>query len=191
MYSSTTEFQRASLTILPTVNYNPPSMGHKIPYLSSLLVTCHQSNRLYGVTTKRIALFVWHIRIGPRTSRKYHFTHMWYALNSINISYKQPKNDILHQKNVEYYLTLFFINRMFIYVLWCLNTYRYNYMCIVAEIPRGERVGSTALPVLMSRSWWTQTLKDFVIRDLESIDHLCINPIRRIGLIYKWSDDSL
>ena len=24
-----------------------------------------------------------------------------------------------------------------------------------------------------------------VIRDLESIDHLCINPIRRIGLILK------
>ena len=24
-----------------------------------------------------------------------------------------------------------------------------------------------------------------VIRDLESIDHLCINPIRRIGLIHK------
>ena len=24
-------------------------MGHKIPYLSSLLVTCHQSSRLYGV----------------------------------------------------------------------------------------------------------------------------------------------
>ena len=24
-----------------------------------------------------------------------------------------------------------------------------------------------------------------VIKDLESIDHLCINPIRRIGLIHK------
>ena len=24
-------------------------MGHKNPYLSSLLVTCHQSSRLYGV----------------------------------------------------------------------------------------------------------------------------------------------
>ena len=49
MYSSTTEYQRASLTILPTENYNPPSMGQKIPYLSSLLVACHQSSRLYGV----------------------------------------------------------------------------------------------------------------------------------------------
>ena len=29
-----------------------------------------------------------------------------------------------------------------------------------------------------------------VIRDLESIDHLCINPIHRIGLIHKWSIDS-
>ena len=29
-----------------------------------------------------------------------------------------------------------------------------------------------------------------VIRDLESIDHLCINPILRIGLIHKWSIDS-
>ena len=29
-----------------------------------------------------------------------------------------------------------------------------------------------------------------VIRDLESIDHLFINPIRRIGLINKWSFDS-
>ena len=29
-----------------------------------------------------------------------------------------------------------------------------------------------------------------VIRDLESIDHLCINPIIRIGLIHKLSVDS-
>ena len=29
-----------------------------------------------------------------------------------------------------------------------------------------------------------------VIRALESIDHLCINPIRRIGLIHMWSIDS-
>ena len=29
-----------------------------------------------------------------------------------------------------------------------------------------------------------------VIRDLESLDHLCINPIRRIGLIHKRSIDS-
>ena len=29
-----------------------------------------------------------------------------------------------------------------------------------------------------------------VIRDLESIDHLCINPILRIGLIHKLSVDS-
>ena len=28
------------------------------------------------------------------------------------------------------------------------------------------------------------------IRDLESIDHLCINPIQRIGLIHKLSIDS-
>ena len=29
-----------------------------------------------------------------------------------------------------------------------------------------------------------------VISDSESIDHLCINPIRRIGLIHKLSIDS-
>ena len=51
MYSFTTEYQRASLTILPTENYNLPFMGHKNLYLSSLLVTCHQSSRLYGVIT--------------------------------------------------------------------------------------------------------------------------------------------
>ena len=28
-----------------------------------------------------------------------------------------------------------------------------------------------------------------IIRDLESIDHLCINPIHRIGLIHKCSID--
>ena len=28
------------------------------------------------------------------------------------------------------------------------------------------------------------------VRDLESIDHLCINTIHRIGLIHKWSIDS-
>ena len=45
-----------SLTILPTENYNLPFMGHKIPYLSSLLVTCHQSSRLsnyYNVSSWR------------------------------------------------------------------------------------------------------------------------------------------
>ena len=49
MYSSKTEYQKASLTILPTEIYNLPFMGHKTPYLSSLLVTCHHSSRLYGV----------------------------------------------------------------------------------------------------------------------------------------------
>ena len=44
-----TEYQRASLTISPSQNYNLPFMGHKILYLSSLLVTCHLSSRLYGV----------------------------------------------------------------------------------------------------------------------------------------------
>ena len=38
-----------SLTILPIENYNQPFIGHKISYLSSLLVTCHLSSRLYGV----------------------------------------------------------------------------------------------------------------------------------------------
>ena len=49
VYSPTTEYQKASLTILPIEIYNLPFMGHKIPYLSSLLVTCHLSSRLYGV----------------------------------------------------------------------------------------------------------------------------------------------
>ena len=49
MYSPTTEYQRASLTILPTANYNLPFMGHKLLYLPSLLVTCHQSSGLYSV----------------------------------------------------------------------------------------------------------------------------------------------
>ena len=39
----------SSLTILPTENYNLPFIGHKIPYLSSLLVSFHQSSRLYDV----------------------------------------------------------------------------------------------------------------------------------------------
>ena len=49
VYLSTIEYQRASLRILPIKNYNLPFMPPKIPYLSSLLVTCHQSSRLYGV----------------------------------------------------------------------------------------------------------------------------------------------
>ena len=48
-YSSTTEFQRPSLIFLPSENYNLHFMGYKNPYLSSLLVTCHQNSRLYGV----------------------------------------------------------------------------------------------------------------------------------------------
>ena len=49
VYLSTIEYQRASLRILPIENYNLPFMRPKIPYLSSLLVTCHKSSRLYGV----------------------------------------------------------------------------------------------------------------------------------------------
>ena len=49
VYLSTIEYQRASLRILPIENYNLPFMRPKIRYLSSLLVTCHQSSRLYGV----------------------------------------------------------------------------------------------------------------------------------------------
>ena len=36
----------------------------------------------------------------------------------------------------------------------------------------------------------TSCLVHNVIRGLQSIDHLCINPIRRIGLIHKRSIDS-
>ena len=49
VYLSIIEYQRAFLRILPIENYNLPFMRPKIPYLSSLLVTCHQSSRLYGV----------------------------------------------------------------------------------------------------------------------------------------------
>ena len=56
VYSPTTEYQRASVTFLPTENNNLPFMGHKIPYLSSLLVTCHLSSRLYGV--QRVMLWL-------------------------------------------------------------------------------------------------------------------------------------
>ena len=54
VYLSTIEYQRASLRILPIKHYNLPFMRPKIPYLSSLLVTCHQSSRLYGVILKAI-----------------------------------------------------------------------------------------------------------------------------------------
>ena len=42
----------------------------------------------------------------------------------------------------------------------------------------GVLIASTILPV-------TPCFVYKVIRDLESIYHLCINPIRRIGLIHK------
>ena len=64
VYSSTTVYQRASLTILPTGNYNLPFMGHKIPYLSSLLVTCHQSSRLYGVF--KLAIYIENLHYSVR-----------------------------------------------------------------------------------------------------------------------------
>ena len=92
VYSSITEYPRASLTILPTGNYNLPFMGHKIPYLSSLLVTCHQSSRLYGVphqlkqkTKKTLSMLdpLWqnsldprmHLDIIPYTVLLVHFVH--------------------------------------------------------------------------------------------------------------------
>ena len=100
---------------------------------------------------------------------------------------------------------------------------------IRAEQGRESRVYShpkILYNVLISWSWWVQTLRIFfssdrlwfawspylcfitvlscqpivtvtscfvykVFRDLESIDHLFINPIRRIGLIHKWSVDSV
>ena len=40
-----------------------------------------------------------------------------------------------------------------------------------------------------SQEWQWRLFVNKVITDLESIDHLCINPIRRIGLIHKWSTD--
>ena len=41
--------------------------------------------------------------------------------------------------------------------------------------------------VLPARSDSDHVFFNKVIRDLEWIDHLCINPILRIGLIPKWS----
>ena len=58
VYSPTIEYQRASLRILPIENYDLPFMRPKIPYLSSLLVTCHQSSRLYGVIMHTSAVLV-------------------------------------------------------------------------------------------------------------------------------------
>ena len=48
----------------------------------------------------------------------------------------------------------------------------------------------TRITVLSAKSDGDVMFVYKVIRDLESIDHLCINPIRRIGLIHKWYIDS-
>ena len=47
------------------------------------------------------------------------------------------------------------------------------------------RVGMFLSTVLPAKSDSNVMLCYKVGRDLESIDHLCINPIRRIGLIHK------
>ena len=56
VYSSTTEYRRASLTILSTKKYNLPFMGHKNPYLSSLSSACFcrisQQSQVYSSTTE-------------------------------------------------------------------------------------------------------------------------------------------
>ena len=49
VYSSTNEYQRASLCDLQTKNYNLSFMRPKMLNLSSLLVICHQRSRLYCV----------------------------------------------------------------------------------------------------------------------------------------------
>ena len=48
-------------------------------------------------------------------------------------------------------------------------------------------VGSAAKHILscQPRVTLTSCFVNKVIRDIESIDHLCINPIHRIGLIHK------
>ena len=46
------------------------------------------------------------------------------------------------------------------------------------------------LPSCQPRVTVTSCFVYKIIRDLESIDHLCIIPIRRIGLIHKLSVDS-
>ena len=46
------------------------------------------------------------------------------------------------------------------------------------------------ITVLPAKSDLTSCFVYKVIRDLESIDHLCINPILQIGLKHKWSIDS-
>ena len=51
---------------------------------------------------------------------------------------------------------------------------------------RAYATDATALPA-KSDSGVMLCLQSY--QDLESIDHLCIYPIRRIGLIHKWSID--
>ena len=83
VYSSTTEYQRASLLFLPTENYNLPFMGHEIPYPSSLLVTCHQSSRLYGVI-----MYVWE-------NFNYLLWNQWSELKIIWQKWSQDHTDCL------------------------------------------------------------------------------------------------
>ena len=45
------------------------------------------------------------------------------------------------------------------------------------------------LPSCQPRVTVTSCFVYKTIRDLKSIEHLCINPIRRIGLIHEWSID--
>ena len=64
-------------------------------------------------------------------------------------------------------------HQFFFYYIW-VSVYSISRSCTV--LPSRVRV----------TSWFVYK----VIRAVEWIDHLCINPIRRIGLIHMWSIDS-
>ena len=81
-------------------------------------------------------------------------------------------------------------------ILWLLS-YWLNIIGVSMPKSRLQRLGgaytcqnATLLMFCQPRVTVTSCFVYIVIRDLESIDHLCINPIHRIGLVHKWSIDS-
>ena len=77
-----------------------------------------------------------------------------------------------------------------VYVCEGAGTKKYPSSALVGSVYEGQRIikkQSNALMVLscQPRVTVTSCYVYTVIRDLQSIYHLCINPIRRIGLIHK------
>ena len=110
------------------------------------------------------------------------------TVSILSITRRGPQIRLLNLANKKYSLSLSLPNLsayVIETVICCQNSRFYGVMKSPLKIVRNWKLLSCPPRVTVASCFVYK-----VIRDVESIDHLCINPIRGIGLIHKWSIDS-